>query len=547
MGFNIEDGELKGYTGSDENVVIPDGVTLIGYAAFHGGSSLGNGNMTMKSCTMPDSVKRIRTYAFESCKNLERINISKSMEKIDDYCFGFCDNLKEVLIPSIDLWLSIKMDNNSNPLQNGADLVIDGERIENVVIPDGIEAIGPYAFHGGNMKTVACPESVTSIGRSAFLKCQNISSITLSSKLESIGDYAFAFSGISEVKIPNTVTSIGEYAFYHCCNPIKITFDSLIPYVGRDAFAECPEGSELIFPSGTFITKDALPAGLASGTIVVSEKEAAYIMVYQKAKAWKNVVAQKCDESSDTVFGHMLDIFADDKKAAKPVAEYLEKYAAKLSKDKAQQAVKMLKEKKYKDIDSLVKIPEVKDCLAGKQYTENPIEEKLKQYLETRDILPEILTVVKNGIPYNGDPRLSSREAVAFVISEYKKEWLKRKSTVEGETMSIDVLADGNSVEINKEADEIASGLDKGKLVELLDTLMGRREYRNYLLAWARYADNDSIKTKTMFYRSDIKGKAVDKYKAGNIREALVISDESAARDFFESIGLLDHYLENRE
>ena len=421
--------------------------------------------------------------------------------------------------------------------------------IQKIEIGTGITTIGDYAFDGCySLSSISIPDSVTSIGQYAFNNCYTLSSISIPNTATSIQSYVFMnCDSLLSVTIPNTVTSIGEYAFYHCCNPIKITFDSLIPYVGRDAFAECPEGSELIFPDGTFVTKDALPAGLASGTIVVSEKEAAYVMVYQKAKAWKNAVAQKCDEATDTVFGHMLDIFADDKKAAKPVAEYLEKYAAKLSKDKAQQAVKMLKEKKYKDIDSLVKIPEVKDCLAGKQYTENPIEEKLRKYLETRDILPEILTVVKNGIPYNGDPRLSSREAVAFVISEYKKEWLKRKSTVEGETMSIDVLADGNSVEINKEADEIASGLDRGKLVELLDTLMGRREYRNYLLAWARYADNDSIKTKTMFYRSDIKGKAVDKYKAGNIREALVISDESAARDFFESIGLLDHYLENRE
>ena len=547
MDYKINDGELVSYSGLDENVIIPDGVIQIGYAAFRRGSSIGPENTTMISCTMPDSVTRVRTWAFSCCRKLEELYVSKNLTKFDDYAFSACSNIKNVHIPSIESWLNIEIQNTGNPLQSGANLIVDGKCIEDLIIPEGTQAIGPYAFTGATIKSVTLPDSVTEIGMNAFFNCKNLTSINLPNTLRIIGDYAFWGTGISEVIIPKSVTSIGEHAFERCVNPIKLRFEALVLNVGKDAFAECPDGSELFFPDDTFVTKDALPAGLASGTIAVSEKEAAYIMVYQKAKAWKNAVVQKCDEASDAVLGHMLDIFADDKKAAKPVAEYLEKYAAKLSKNTAQKAVNMLKEKKYKDINNLVKIPEVKDCLAGKQYTENPIEGKLKKYLETKEILPEILSVVKSGIPYNEDPRLSSREAVAFVISEYKKEWLKRKTSVEGETMSVDVLADGNTVEINKEADEIASGLDRGKLVELLHTLMERREYRNYLLAWARYADNDSIKSKTMSYRRDIKGRAVDKFKAGNIREALVISDESAARDFFESIGLLDHYLENRE
>ena len=547
MSFKIEDGKLIVYSGSDEEVVIPEGVTKIGYEAFHGGSSLGRENTTMKKCVLPDSVKEIGDSAFYCAKALETINIPRNVTSIDGSAFFLNTSMKEVHIHSIESWLKIEISRNGNPLESGASIVIDGKRLEDLTIPDGTSEIGQYAFCGANITTASLPESITSIGASAFANCGNLRKINIPAHVETIGNFAFYRTGITEIKIPKSVKSIGEYAFANCVNPITVEFEALVEAVGKDAFAGCPDGSMLIFPKDTFVVKSALPIGLSSGNVEISDKEAAYIMVYQKAKAWKTAIAQKCDAAADEIFGNMIDIFAVEKKAAAPVAEFLENHATKISQEKAKQAVKMLKEKKYKDVDRLVKIPEVKDCLAGKKHVENPIEEKLRGYLETIEILPEILSVVKKGIPYAEDGRLSSREAVAFVISEYMREWKKRKSVVQGETMSIDVLTDGTTVEKRKEADKIAAGLDRKELITLLDALIERREYRNYLLAWARYADDDCINRNMYSYRSMLRGKAVEKYKAGNMREALVLSDEEAARNFFENIGMLNHYMENRD
>ena len=73
--FEINKGVLKKYIGSDEDVVIPDGVSSISDGAFCAVWKL-------KSVTIPDGVQRIGKSAFGSCEKLTEITFPKSVSKI---------------------------------------------------------------------------------------------------------------------------------------------------------------------------------------------------------------------------------------------------------------------------------------------------------------------------------------------------------------------------------------------------------------------------------------------------------------------------------
>ena len=67
------------------------------------------------------------------------------------------------------------------------------------------------------------PNSVTSIGESAFYNCSGLTSVTIPNSVRSIGGAAFAgCSGLTSVTIGNSVTSIGESAFGECTKLINI-------------------------------------------------------------------------------------------------------------------------------------------------------------------------------------------------------------------------------------------------------------------------------------------------------------------------------------
>ena len=70
MDFDIQNNVLKKYEGSDSSVIIPQGVTEIGYAAFYK-----YGRMT--SVSIPSSVKKIRDNAFSDCAYLKDVFFQK--------------------------------------------------------------------------------------------------------------------------------------------------------------------------------------------------------------------------------------------------------------------------------------------------------------------------------------------------------------------------------------------------------------------------------------------------------------------------------------
>lgn len=99
-----------------------------------------------------------------------------------------------------------------------------------------ITFIGDYSFNSGKLYEVIIPNSIDSIGYSAFSHCENLTKAPLPNSIKTIGVRAFSYSGLNgEYAIPESVIKIYRSAFYRT----DITdFDIKSPniIIGTEAF-----------------------------------------------------------------------------------------------------------------------------------------------------------------------------------------------------------------------------------------------------------------------------------------------------------------------
>ena len=107
-------------------------------------------------------------------------------------------------------------------------------------------------------------------------------------------------------------------------------------------------------------------------------------------------------------------------------------------------------------------------------------------------------------------------------------------------------IEDGKNIKLHPEADEVAAALERSELSAFLTKLVSGNHYRPWLIVWARYADDSSVKSMTAVYKTDMAGEPKEFYKANSMREALLINDTRAAIQFFDRIGELKRYAKMR-
>ena len=244
--FNKDKSELITYPAgkTDSEYVIPNSVISIGDSAFENCTSL-------TSVTIPDSVTSIGRYTFENCTSLTSVTIPNSVTSIGDYAFYNCTSLTSVTIPdsvtsigsgafsNCTSLTSIEVSGNNKSYSSADGVLFNKDKTELITYPAG-KTDSEYVI----------PNSVTSIGYSAFENCTSLTSVTIPNDVTSIGYGVFqGCTSLTSVTIPNSVTSIDSSAFSSCTSLIGITIPNSVTSIGYGVFQDCTSLSSVTIPN----------------------------------------------------------------------------------------------------------------------------------------------------------------------------------------------------------------------------------------------------------------------------------------------------------
>ena len=304
----IGDSAFKGCTSAAfGDLRIPDSVTIIGNHAFEGCAGITTLQIPGESGIV------VGEYAFTACSGLTNATLAVGISHLGRGLFNQCLNIEDVTVPSFDLVKSTNKQHFAVLFTSGysqsdalafaceerADqanawnwyvpkslktvTVLTGTEVpesffsnlycvDTVNLPDGITAIGNnafsrseekeiYASNGGGVKmirfgkhgspdAIMLPDTLQTIGDSAFFGCRNAQfrTLTIPDSVMQIGQHAFMnCDGLETVIVPGAgKTAIAWRAFSDCPNLERAVLWDGIKNFGNALFLNCDAFKELV-------------------------------------------------------------------------------------------------------------------------------------------------------------------------------------------------------------------------------------------------------------------------------------------------------------
>lgn len=256
-------GVLTEYRGAGGEVVIPDGVRIIGESAFRNCESISSLVISdtvesieyaafaccknLKKAAIGIGVRSIGEFAFHGCSNLSRIALGKNVLTIGDEAFGNCKNMKRVYYSGSDDEfdaIDIGADNDALIYTDiYCNVILDGD----FVIGDGYYLI---RYDDEEAESLVLPACVRELSLGVFMNCKKLIYIDVDPKSESFysieGDLyskdgktfvcraPHKFSVV--VKLPEQITKIDNYSFYRVLGMVHVVVPKNVEYIGDMAF-----------------------------------------------------------------------------------------------------------------------------------------------------------------------------------------------------------------------------------------------------------------------------------------------------------------------
>ncbi|MBR2465339.1 MAG: leucine-rich repeat domain-containing protein [Clostridia bacterium] len=314
-----------------ESVSMAEGVASVGAYAFYGCSALTSftsvasiqkiGESAFAQCSglfnakIGDGVVSVGKEAFYKCSSLQSLYVGSRVASIGADAFKGCSSLERVETASLRSWCALEFDTYySNPLFYALALYENGEHLNVIRIPSGVETVSRYAFYNfRGVVSVVLPKSLKSIGPYAFYGCSHLAEVVNASDLEielgkasngyvaehavsvhsdavrtvrvgdflfysdgecvylvsyvgegseivlpsdfdgksyAISDYAFYRLDVKSVTVPDGVIGIGAHAFFECSRLTDVTVADTVSYIGAYAFAGCERLSSVNMGNG---------------------------------------------------------------------------------------------------------------------------------------------------------------------------------------------------------------------------------------------------------------------------------------------------------